>query len=269
MSQDTNTDFSSYEKIFGEIDFREGDDARSVLSPAAYLADLLQLYEDEFDEEADSSLWNMRREDILHILLDEENTFTMVPYLDIVNEILEGRVEGDTYEVLKGAKHPINLPFNLEHEKIKNYLAHMEITQEQLYKLFSIDSNEELRNKSNNIIAREYLGLSEEAYNHICNNTTELVSLYGITQGDIDEEADDLEGDNIDNLLKEDINTLLTNVKRFMRKTKITFKELLELLYGNLSDNESEYAGSFYLNNNLSGYAVLDEEQEKIIGIEN
>ncbi|WP_273327712.1 hemopexin repeat-containing protein [Vallitalea guaymasensis] len=269
MSQDNNTDFSSYEKIFGEIDFREGDDARSVLSPAAYLADLLQLYEDEFDEEADSSLWNMRREDILHILLDEENTFTMVPYLDIVNEILEGRVEGDTYEVLKGAKHPINLPFNLEHEKIKNYLAHMEITQEQLYKLFSIDSNEELRNKSNNIIAREYLGLSEEAYNHICNNTTELVSLYGITQGDIDEEADDLEGDNIDNLLKEDINTLLTNVKRFMRKTKITFKELLELLYGNLSDNESEYAGSFYLNNNLSGYAVLDEEQEKIIGIEN
>ncbi|WP_293119640.1 hypothetical protein [Moorena sp. SIO4G3] len=33
----------SYERIFGEIDFQKGNEARSVYSPAAYLADLLQL----------------------------------------------------------------------------------------------------------------------------------------------------------------------------------------------------------------------------------
>ncbi len=42
---DKNT--PNYVKLFGDIDFREGNEARSVYSPAAYLADLLQLIEDE------------------------------------------------------------------------------------------------------------------------------------------------------------------------------------------------------------------------------
>jgi len=44
----------SYERLFGEIDFQKGDDARSVYSPAAYLADLLQLIDDEFDSQSHS-----------------------------------------------------------------------------------------------------------------------------------------------------------------------------------------------------------------------
>lgn len=35
----------SYEQLFGELDFREEDQARSVYSPGAYLVELLDLLE--------------------------------------------------------------------------------------------------------------------------------------------------------------------------------------------------------------------------------
>ena len=60
------------------------DQARSVHSPAAYLADLLQLVEDRFERAA---LLEARRR-IKDIPLDAANTFNEVPYLDVVNEVL-------------------------------------------------------------------------------------------------------------------------------------------------------------------------------------
>lgn len=51
----------SYEQLFGELGFWEGDEARSVHSPAAYLVDLLRL---------------ARRPDLGKIPLDAEHTFT-------------------------------------------------------------------------------------------------------------------------------------------------------------------------------------------------
>ena len=82
----------NYADLFGNIDFKEGDDARSVYSPAAYLTDLLQMLDDEFVTSEDNFDLDDRRGDIKDIDLDAENTNTLIPYLDIVNEVLEGRV---------------------------------------------------------------------------------------------------------------------------------------------------------------------------------
>ena len=38
----------NYADLFGSIDFKEGDDSRSVYSPAAYLVELLKVLDDEF-----------------------------------------------------------------------------------------------------------------------------------------------------------------------------------------------------------------------------
>jgi hypothetical protein len=38
-----NNNLPDFETLFGAIEFKEGDPARSVYSPAAYLTDLLQL----------------------------------------------------------------------------------------------------------------------------------------------------------------------------------------------------------------------------------
>ncbi|MEO1559635.1 MAG: Tc toxin subunit A [Cyanobacteria bacterium J06632_19] len=133
-----NPELPSYEELFGNLDFKQGDDARSVYSPAAYLTDLLELLEDEF---ANPQLLN-RREDIQRILLDSENTYSSIPYLDIVNEVLESKVNsnGNVYEEMTRAKYPFNLPFNYENERIKKFLSYLNVTLEELYKSFSHES---------------------------------------------------------------------------------------------------------------------------------
>jgi len=78
-----NSKLPSYDALFG-IDFKEGEAARSVYSPAVYLADLLQLIDDHF---ATADL-DIRRSDLKEILLDGEHTFSEIPYLDVVTEVL-------------------------------------------------------------------------------------------------------------------------------------------------------------------------------------
>ncbi len=98
----TKNNLPDYSELFGNIDFKEGDKSRSVFSPAAYLADMLQLLEDEFVlKDDDKNALDYRRADIRDILLDEENTFTLIPYLDIVIEALENKVQISKSDVQK------------------------------------------------------------------------------------------------------------------------------------------------------------------------
>ena len=96
-----------------------GDEARSVYSPAAYLADLLQLIDDRF---RGAALTENRRL-IKEIPLDAAN-FTEVPYLDIVNEVLggapPGRAGGGPYEAMTGMTSPFGLPFSLADLRRRN-----------------------------------------------------------------------------------------------------------------------------------------------------
>lgn len=235
----TNTNLPSYEELFGALDFKKGDDARSVYSPAAYLADLLQLMEDEFLTEENPI--HQRRADIKSLILNAENTFTITPYLDIVNEVLENEITGDTYEVLKQAKYPLKMPFHLENEQIKQSLQYLNITSEQLYKIFA--DRQALEQET---IAREYLGLSVEELEIIHQKSTgnALKKLYG----------------NISTLKK------LQHVPVFLETTGITGSELRILLYQNLSEKEKEanLAQQFYTNQGLNGFAILDGNEENI-----
>src|SRR5690348_12691477 len=96
----------SYEHLFGQPSTNTGDEARSVYSPAAYLADLLQLLDDRFDG---ASLMESR-EQIKDIPLDTANTLTEIPYLDIVNEVLAGQLSAqlgkDAYRAMTGLPAP-------------------------------------------------------------------------------------------------------------------------------------------------------------------
>ncbi|NER83968.1 MAG: hypothetical protein F6K42_31380, partial [Leptolyngbya sp. SIO1D8] len=148
------TNLPNYADLFGSIDFKEGDAARSVYSPAAYLSDLLQMLDDEFDP--NSIDLDTRRGDIKSIELDAENTNTLIPYLDIVNEVLEGRVSAtqeETYAALEKAAYPFNMPFSLDNEKLKNHLHHLGIKAHELRRLFATTTDY-------STVAREYLGLS-------------------------------------------------------------------------------------------------------------
>ena len=93
--------YPTLEKLLGEMDYCNCEHCRSILSPAAYLVNLLQFidlrrYNDQgnelpttYDNENPLDVLLSRRPDIQHLPLTCENTNTPLPYIDLVNEILE------------------------------------------------------------------------------------------------------------------------------------------------------------------------------------
>ncbi|WP_322756069.1 neuraminidase-like domain-containing protein, partial [Frankia sp. Cas3] len=154
--------YPTMEELFGSMDFCDCEHCRSVLSPAAYLVDLLQFVEAE-QTARDTFLagWTernpksypesgfldpydaltKRRPDLPHIPLTCENTNVELPYIDVVNEILEfylanGGLAADAardtgaatsaellaeptniiveaYQELAAQRYPLTLPFDL------------------------------------------------------------------------------------------------------------------------------------------------------------
>ena len=79
--------------LFGSEDYCATDDCTSILSPAAYLCDLL-LWLRNHPQGALTALdvLDSRRPDIRHLLLNCPNTDTELPYIDLVNELLADKI---------------------------------------------------------------------------------------------------------------------------------------------------------------------------------
>ncbi|MET8093018.1 neuraminidase-like domain-containing protein [Micromonospora sp. NPDC005220] len=168
--------YPTMESLFGSNDYCDCDDCRSVLSPAAYLVDLLQFLEGEPQTWANFLVsWKerngsdylaghlapydalvARRPDLPHLELTCANTTTVMPYIDVVNEILEYVVANDTLgadavrqapdatsaellaepqNVIAGAywtllreRHPAALPFDLWLETVRAFCAHRQVS---------------------------------------------------------------------------------------------------------------------------------------------
>jgi len=87
----TIADWSS---MFGSLDYCQCDECASVLGAAAYLTDLLHFLEQRPSGATPTMLRALktRRPDITKIQLSCTNTNTLVPSIDITNEVLEQRV---------------------------------------------------------------------------------------------------------------------------------------------------------------------------------
>jgi hypothetical protein len=171
--------------FLGPMDYCECQDCQSVLSPSAYFVDLLQ-YLDIDDEvwantQANWALTHAgnpyphrftageqagdamkpydvlveRRPDLPHLSLSCENTHTALPYIDLVNEILEyhaahGQLsaeavhdtrDADTaellaepqnvlitaYDELNKATYPLAVPFDRSLEMVRQFCDHTEV----------------------------------------------------------------------------------------------------------------------------------------------
>jgi Neuraminidase-like domain/Salmonella virulence plasmid 28.1kDa A protein len=78
------------EQLFGSMDFCDCPECRSVLSPAAYLVDLLNFIDyPPAGKKNPQSVLLERRPDLQFLPLTCENTNTALPYIDLVNETLE------------------------------------------------------------------------------------------------------------------------------------------------------------------------------------
>ena len=164
--------------LFGPLDYFACKECQSVYSPAAYLVDLLQ-YLNQFHvtplagaPAPISSIANardallFRRPEIQYIALDCNNTDITLPYIDLVNEILEAfiappspppappiiiettgtsaerralpqQISQTAYVATKGAVFPLMLPFDLAFVQTTAYLAAMGASRTSIMTLFA------------------------------------------------------------------------------------------------------------------------------------
>ncbi|MCD9025517.1 neuraminidase-like domain-containing protein [Cohnella silvisoli] len=265
--------YPTMESLFGSLDYCECDHCRSVLSPAAYLVDLLRFIDPiEQDWKLTLDSWAFkhngrtytgpdyhfmkpydaliqRRPDLPHLPLTCENTNTALPYIDLVNEILEYYVANDqmdekavrdtgeatsaeliaephnliplAYDTLKDANYPLTLPFDLWLETVRRFCAYFETpfwkvldTFRPSDNLFAPASNPEAYYRAS--IFAEYVGLSPKEYDIYAAPAIALwPKLYGYDKEN-DTEATTLES--------------LISAKTLSRRLGVTYKELAELI---------------------------------------
>lgn len=172
----------SYTDMFGSLEYAECPEFASVLSPAAYLVDLMRYIDEYIIQPEDTALQLVtRRPDIGSIPLNIEETVDEVPYLQIVNEVLEEKIvkdrtgQGVTDALLSMAEavYPFNVPFNAPLEKIRTYLEALNSELYEVYQTFhaGVDAQN-----------REYLRLSPEQVNYFSTaraNPNDLSEAYG------------------------------------------------------------------------------------------
>ena len=113
--------------LFGDIDYCECDDCLSVYSPAAYFVELLQYLRNNNLSVKNSATGKpgiagtplekllRRRPDLGCLELTCENTFTVLPYIDLVNEVMESFVvhlddyHGDSHDPRQAVLEAFNV----------------------------------------------------------------------------------------------------------------------------------------------------------------
>lgn len=161
--------FPTMASLFGSQDFCQCEDCRSVLSPAAYFVDLLEFLRTSAPNSTPPGYTPLdvlvgtagdkikgRRPDLGALPLTCENTKTAMPYIDLVNEILEYYIANSKLDAnaaydtgdatspdllaepqhvlaavyntnLKGAVYPLGLPFDLWLNTVRGFLGYFNI----------------------------------------------------------------------------------------------------------------------------------------------
>ena len=136
-------------ELFGSQDYCDCDDCHSVLSPAAYFVDLMWFLETFVSRKhftgpkgAEHPLHlRHRRPDLWKLELTPQNTNTLIPYLTIVNEVLETYLDHaghrDIYRTLSdpSVKVSFRVPFSQPFTELGLYLAHFNLTPADIHRV--------------------------------------------------------------------------------------------------------------------------------------
>ncbi len=322
--------YPTMESLFGSMDFCECEHCRSVLSPAAYLVDLLQFIDAEPQVWANFlAQWKAthnqqdyphtdnngnamkpydvlieRRPDIPYIALTCENTHTALPYIDIVNEILEYYVAnnqltkeaahdtGDAttaellaepqnvisaaYDKVRGARYPLNLPFDLWIDTVRQFCNYFETPLAQVLEVFRPSDNlfSTVQDFDRSSIFFESLGLST-AELEIFTDADPLAKWYELYGFKTAAEAmtvatDATTGQRID----------LNSAKALSRRLGVTYKEIVEIVQTGFVNPKltklgllyklgvSIHDARFYLDHKNDPAPVTDEEKKQQLEVQ-
>ena len=208
----------SFADMFGSLDFCSCEHCQSVFGPSAYLVDVLHWLDQRSstlpnNKSALDLLLDNRRADIAGIELSCANTNTPLPYIDIINEVLEllvvppqAPVDYQTtgtptdlrahpehllekaYAVVAGAEasrpapddkdgvYPFNLPFNLWLEEARIYLGQLGVPRYELMEaLQGVDAA-----RADRGVTIDLLGMSPLEWDVITEQATPSRSVAGL-----------------------------------------------------------------------------------------
>lgn len=230
-------DIPSYQDLFGSLNFCDCPDCMSILGPAAYLTDLLRLIDkaittpNKLDTSARS--FNSRRPDIARRKLTCANTNNLIPYLQIVNEILQINLENllseqDIMKRLDQTYYPLNLPFNLPLSQIRLYFKQNKVELADVYSVYKKSDDWTLA------IAAESLHLSPKEWENLKEQDASKLPEVLSRNFDLPISESDLGG--------------LQKVEKFIAQTGIQLTDLDDLLTQGLGPEEIYSVSGKYKN---------------------
>jgi peptidoglycan hydrolase-like protein with peptidoglycan-binding domain len=235
-------DLPAWESLFGSLTFCACEHCRSVYSPAAYLVDLLSFLEGQkTNGDSAKDILFKRRGDIGKIELNCHNTNTTLPYIDLVNEVLEHyfaqtqgspnlewwnekdvpQTVGDrehlrvhpenitetAYTHLKKKIYPWSLPFDMWAAEMRTYLEPLDVKREEIMLSLNAAPEDQLPEEARNNIAVEHLGLFVAEFKTIFGNTNSGAKAWGgVTENN------------------------LRQVRTLMKRGRLTYSEVRQLL---------------------------------------
>jgi hypothetical protein len=217
----------NYDQLFGGQDYRSVPDALTVFSPAAYFVDLMWVVGNCITQPANALALSQRRPDLQNIRLDGNNTDVEVPYLDIVDYVLEQRflakaeaadetvdkVIKDTwapppsvYAFLNSQVFPFGLPFDLALRESQGYVELLGTSRAEIAQTFPTAAGS---------WPAEVLGLSPGEIDLLTTLADDPTPYFG--------------GKSVSDLASVDV---------FLAQTGLSAKELDQLLYQDLGADE-------------------------------
>lgn len=240
----------TYRKLFGDTDYYSVDPARSVLSPAAYFVELMELVENQIT--LDTSIEGVktlkeRRPDLWDkITLDDKNTETEISKLDRVIDVLESYLNKNqvSFSGLSNVHYPFDLPYDKHLAAIRAYLKQNKLTLGHIWKNIALPPFTAKAADVDSSIHLESLKISSEQWKFYTTSKTDTDALnaaYGLSSGDPI--------------------TTLGNADIFMERCGIDRSELNDLIYQDLDANEIANGDNsrFFINTGSEAPIVIIE----------
>jgi len=240
-----------YDRLFGNLNVIDCDDRRSIFSPAAYFVDLMRFIEQQITN--GNAILNecqlaARRPDLFRLRLDRTNTDELIPYIDLVNEVLATLVataaQPDADQVAAAARFPMTLPFHRPLAELRYYLQTVGLTLPDLYRTLAPDPTAPVAQGAQ---VRASLALSPNAYELITTERLQPAALSTLYATDVTQQG----------------SNSLIHVDTFLRQTGLDRQTLNDLVYQDLDRHEfnAGLARLFFINNVDDGLGPLIIEQ--------
>jgi hypothetical protein len=235
----------SYENIFGRPDLCECQQCRSVYSPSAYFVDLMRFLQGSKKNEGGKTPLDVlfaRRPDLGELQLTCENSNTLLPYIDLANEVMEFFVVHkkldasaanntadetekelratpqntniEAYRQIKNQYFPFTLPYHQPLDVIRTYLKQTGCSRYELMEYFHPDDTP----PTQAALDAEWLTISAEEYGLLTGKTFDgqdsaaaVFACYGY------QDLDSMQAD-------------IFKVNAFLNRTGIKYTDLIDLL---------------------------------------